>query len=102
MVQFLKRFLLKNQDRMFREARQMEGFLHLLFKRRNTDQKWTREEKKRIKDHLKRSSLYMPLILVIFLPGGFLLLPLLAEMMDRRKGPRIARDPRIRKCGLPP
>ena len=86
---FLKGFVLRNKELIFREAQQMQGFLHLLFKQRNTDQKWTKEEKKQLKDHLKRLSLYLPIILIFILPGGSFLLPILAEVLDRRKKRRI-------------
>jgi uncharacterized membrane protein len=78
----------------------MQGFLQLLFKQRNTDQKWTKEEKKQIKDQLKRLSLYLPIILIFLLPGGSLLLPILAEILDRRKTRRIPSVPQIRNGSL--
>jgi hypothetical protein len=87
---FLKSLILKNRDLIFQEAQQMQGFLVLLFKQRNTDSKWTREEKKQIKEDLKRLSAYVPVILIFILPGGSLLLPILAEILDRRKKRRIA------------
>ena len=73
----------------------MQGFLQLLFKQRNTDQKWNKEEKKQIKDQLKRLSLYLPIIIIFLLPGGSLLLPVLAEILDRRKARRIPSAPQI-------
>ena len=78
----------------------MQGFLQLLFKQRNTDQKWTKEEKKQIKDQLKRLSLYLPIIIIFLLPGGSLLLPILAEILDRRKMRRIPSAPQIRNGSL--
>jgi hypothetical protein len=47
---FLKRLVLKNKELIFNEAQQMQGFLYLLFKERNTDFKWTKEEKEQIKN----------------------------------------------------
>ena len=88
---FLKRFISINKELIFREAQQFQGFLHLLFKQRNTDLKWTKEEKEQIKNHLKRLSLYVPILLIFILPGGSLMLPLLAEILDRRKTRRISR-----------
>ena len=85
----LERFVLRNKELIFREAQQMQGFLYLLFKQRNTDQKWTKEEKEQIKAHLKRLSLYLPIIIIFILPGGSLLLPLLAEILDRRRTRRM-------------
>ncbi|HSR13063.1 MAG TPA: hypothetical protein VLS90_16575 [Thermodesulfobacteriota bacterium] len=67
----------------------MQGFLYLLFKQRNTDEKWTREEKRELKDHLKRLSLYVPMIVVFLLPGGSLMLPVFAEVLDRRSARRL-------------
>jgi hypothetical protein len=86
---FIKTLILKNRDLIFQEAQQMQGFLVLLFKQRNTDLKWTREEREQIKRHLKRLSAYVPVILIFILPGGSLLLPFLAEILDRRKKRRI-------------
>jgi len=85
----LKRFILKNKDLIFNEAQQMQGFLYLLFKERNTDLKWTKEEREQIKAYLKHLSAYVPVIILFILPGGSLLLPVLAEVLDRRKKRRL-------------
>ena len=82
---FLKRLILKNKDLIFSEAQQFQGFLHLLFKQRNTNLKWTKAEKQQIKNYLKRLSLYVPILIIFVLPGGSLLLPVLTEILDRRK-----------------
>jgi hypothetical protein len=87
---FLKRLILKNKQLIFTEAQQFQGFLHLLFKQRNTDLKWTKEERQQIKNYLKRLSLYVPILIVFALPGGSLMLPVLAEILDRRKTRRMA------------
>lgn len=71
----------------------MQGFLQLLFKQRNTELKWQKEEKQQLKNHLKRLSLYIPILIIFTLPGGSLLLPVLAEILDRRKTRRIADKP---------
>ena len=92
----LKRFVLRNKELIFREGQQMQGFLQLLFKQRNTDQKWTKEEKKQLKAHLKRLSLYLPIIIIFILPGGSILLPILAEILDRRRTRRIPDGTQIR------
>lgn len=82
---FLKSLILKNKDLIFSEAQRFQGFLHLLFKPRNTDLEWTKEEKEQIKNYLKRLSLYVPILIIFVLPGGSLLFPVLAEILDRRK-----------------
>jgi len=87
---FLKRLILKNRDLIFREAQQFQGFLQLFFKPRNTDAEWTKEEKEQVKNYLKRLSLYVPILIIFVLPGGSLLLPILAEILDRRKRRRAA------------
>lgn len=68
----------------------ISGFLGLFFKQRNTDEKWTKEEKAELKTHLKHLSMYVPVIIIFLLPGGSLLLPILAEVLDRRKQRRSA------------
>jgi len=85
---FLKSLILKNKDLIFSEARRFRGFFQLFFKQRNTDLKWTEGEKQQIKNYLKRLSLYVPILIIFVLPGGSLLLPVLAEILDRRKGRR--------------
>jgi hypothetical protein len=87
---FLKRLILKNKELILTEAQQFQGFLHLLFKQRNTNLKWTKEERQQIKNYLKRLSLYVPILIVFALPGGSLMLPVLAEILDRRKTRRMA------------
>jgi len=86
---FLKRQILKNKALIFQESRHMSDLMRLLMKRRNTGVEWTGEEMTRLKSHLKRLSLYMPVLIVFVLPFGSLLLPVLAETLDRRKNGRI-------------
>jgi hypothetical protein len=58
-------------------------------KSRNTDEGWTREEKKEMKRHLKNIAKILPAVAVFALPGGSFLLPILAEALDRRKTRRL-------------
>ena len=62
--------------------------MQLLMKNRNTGEKWTREDKKKIKLHLKSISKLVPALIIFLLPGGLLLLPFLAKVLDRRKAKR--------------
>ena len=64
--------------------------MRLLMKRRNTGVAWTKDEKAEIKRHLKSLSRTVRILLIFSLPGGALLLPLLALALDRRKGRRAA------------
>jgi len=82
---FLKRHLLKNRALILQESQHMEEFIQLLTKRRNTGVKWTGEEITRLKSYLKHLSLYVPALIIFVLPFGSLLLPILAEILDRRE-----------------
>ncbi len=86
---FFKRLFHKHKRLFFEEAQQISGFLALLMKQRNTNEKWTEEEKTLIKEHLKHLSMYIPALLIFALPGGCILLPIFAEIMDRRKTRRL-------------
>jgi hypothetical protein len=86
---FLKRHVLKNRDLMLKEANRMHDFMNLLMKRRNTGVKLTREEIRLMKSHLKHLALYAPALVIFILPFGSLLLPILAEALDRRGKSRL-------------
>lgn len=70
------------------EVLSIRGLIQLLMKIRNTDEKWTREEKKEIKSNLRNIAKIIPAVAIFCLPGGSLLLPVLAEALDRRKARR--------------
>jgi len=76
------------------EVLAIRGLMQLLMKTRNTDEKWTREEKKEIKRHLKNIAKIIPAVALFSLPGGSLLLPILAEALDRRKTKRLLKNNR--------
>lgn len=86
---FFKKLFLKHKRLFFEEAQQISGFLSLLMKQRNTNEKWTEEERTLIKEHLKHLSMYIPGLLIFALPGGCILLPIFAEIMDRRRTRRL-------------
>jgi len=71
------------------EVLAIKGLMQILMKTRNTDEKWTGEEKKEIKMHLKNISKIIPAVAIFSLPGGSFLLPILAEALDRRKTRRL-------------
>ena len=81
---FLKRHILKSRTLILKEAKHTNDFMKLLMKRRNTGIKLTREEIRMIKSHVKHLSLYVPALAIFILPFGSLLLPILAEVLDRR------------------
>ena len=77
--------LKKNAAMLMDEARRAEGFMKLLMKQRNNGDKWTKEEKLLLKKYLQRLAAYVPVLMVFMLPFGTVLIPVLAEMLDRRK-----------------
>jgi hypothetical protein len=84
---FMKLFI-SNKNFVLNQALALHGFMQLLMKQRNTGQKWTKEEKKQLKQQLRTMSLVVPAMVVLLLPGGGILLPLFAEALDRRKKKR--------------
>jgi len=82
---FLRRQLLKQRDLILHESRHIKNFMLLLMKHQNTGLIWTKDEKKELRAHLKHLTLYVPALIIFILPCGALLLPVLAEILDRRK-----------------
>ncbi len=72
-----KKFLLN-------EILQVRGLMPLLMKPRNK-QRWTAEERAELRGHLRRISGISPYLIVLALPGSFLMLPALAWWLDRRR-----------------
>ncbi len=81
---FLNALVRKNKAFIYREAEFLNDFMNHLMKPKNTGGGWTREEKVQLKADLRHLSLYVPFLIIFLLPGGSLLLPLLAEVLDRR------------------
>jgi hypothetical protein len=78
----------KNKALLLDEANKINDFMKLLMKYKNTRQAWTKEEKRLLRAHLWHLSFYIPALIIFCLPGGSLLFPLLAEILDRRKNKR--------------
>ena len=66
------------------EILQVKGLMPLLMKPRN-GQRWTREDRAELKAHLQRLTDISPYLIVLALPGSFLMLPILAWWLDRRR-----------------
>jgi LETM1-like protein len=86
---YLRRLFITNKEAILMEVLAITGLMQLLMKTRNTDEKWTREEKIEIKRHLKNIAKIIPAVVIFVLPGGSFLLPILAEALDRRKTRRL-------------
>jgi hypothetical protein len=74
----------REKKHLLREILQVRGLMPLLMKPRNK-QLWTSEDKAELKIHLQRISSISPYLLVLALPGSFLMLPALAWWLDRRR-----------------
>ena len=70
--------------RIVSEMSQVRGLMPLLMKPRNK-QKWTREDKALLVEHMKRLTALSPYLVVLVMPGGLLALPALAWWLDRRR-----------------
>lgn len=84
----LKRQLNRYKNLIYSEADYMKGFMSLLMKPRNTGLPWTREELRALKACLQHLAHYIPVMMIFLLPFGSLLLPVLAEALDRRRTKR--------------
>lgn len=69
------------------EMVQVKGLMPVLMKRRNKQQ-WTREDMAEIRAQVRRLQKLSPYLVVIVMPGGFAVLPVLAWWLDRRRGRR--------------
>jgi len=86
----MKRFLIlvqKERNYLIAEMVQVRGLMPLLMKRRNR-QPWSEADRQELRAHLRRLRDVSPYIAVVVLPGGFVMLPVLAWWLDRRRGNR--------------
>jgi hypothetical protein len=88
MRHILEAQLKKNVALIRHEAEQAEGFMRVLMKERNSSGPWTTEERTLLKNYLRRLAVYVPVLLIFLLPFGAILIPVLAEILDRRKAGR--------------
>jgi hypothetical protein len=66
------------------EISHIQGLMQLLMKPRN-GKPWSAEDKRAILFHLRHLARSLPVMAIFSLPGGSLLLPLLAWFLDRRQ-----------------
>jgi hypothetical protein len=74
----------REKKHLLSEILQVRGLMSLLMKPRNK-QLWTLEDKAELRVHLRRLSNISPYLIVLALPGSFLMLPALAWWLDRRR-----------------
>jgi hypothetical protein len=69
------------------EMVQVKGLMPVLMKRRNK-QSWSDEDIAEIRSQVWRISKLSPYLVIIVMPGGFAVLPVLAWWLDRRRNRR--------------
>jgi len=89
LAELIRKQVLKNRSLVHEEAGRLQDFYRLLMKERNTGERWTAEEIRRLKAHLFRLSFYIPVLAVAVMPFGILLLPVIAEALERRSRKRL-------------
>ncbi len=77
----------RERIRLVAEMDRMRVLLPLLMKQRN-GYRWTAAERLEIRAQLRRLLALSPYLIVFLLPGGLLLLPVLAWWLDRRRQKR--------------
>ena len=90
---FLRRLIAKNKEFILSQVLAVKDLMRLLMKNRNTGEKGTREEIREIRARLTHIAMLVPALIIFLLPGGSLFLPLLADVLDRRK--KIRRPPAV-------
>ena len=79
---------------VYAEAVHLEGFVTLLMKRRNGGD-WSADDKIALRGHLKALGKSLPVIGLFTLPGGLILVPVLAMILNRRSRTRVAGKPEV-------
>ncbi len=76
-------FLAPLKNMLLAQVTNVEGLMQLLMKQRN-GVPWTGEDKRLLVRHLRTLAASLPALTVFSLPGGGVLLPTLAWLLDRR------------------
>jgi hypothetical protein len=74
----------REKRHLLNEVLQVRGLMPLLMKQRNKG-RWSLEDRAELRTHLRRLSNLSPYLVVLALPGSFVLLPALAWWLDRRR-----------------
>ncbi|MCX7175661.1 MAG: hypothetical protein NT159_17390 [Proteobacteria bacterium] len=77
----------RERKQIVAQALRVRGLMPLLMKPRNGN-RWTRAERTELREQLRALRSLSPYLLVLALPGSFLMLPMLAWWLDRRRGLR--------------
>lgn len=85
----------REREHLLKEMAQMRGLLRLLMKQRN-GYRWTKDDRQQIREQLRSLAKLSPYVALFLMPGGLLLLPIMAWWLDRRRLKRIAEAQRLR------
>lgn len=77
----------REKHRLRAEFVQIRGLMPLLMKPRNNEP-WSKADREEIQRYMRQISTLSPYLIVLVLPGSFILLPLLAWWLDRRRSLR--------------
>lgn len=69
------------------EAARIKGLMPLLMKSRN-GKSWSKDEREELQEQFRALMHLSPYLILLALPGSFLMLPVLAWWLDRRRGDR--------------
>ncbi|MFZ5995415.1 MAG: hypothetical protein ACOYU4_10575 [Thermodesulfobacteriota bacterium] len=83
-----KATFLRCRKEILEEVLQVQDLMGILMK--GTHARWTEEDLAAIKKHLTHLAKRIPALSILLLPGGLVLLPILAEVLDRRKSRKSA------------
>ena len=78
-----------NREFILKEVLAGKGIMQLLMKNRNTGEPWTRSELRQLRLYFLRIALVVPAVIIFLLPLGSVILPVLAEVLDRRNKIRL-------------
>lgn len=77
----------REKHRLRGEFVQIRGLMPLLMKPRNNEP-WSQADREEIQRYMRQLSALSPYLILLVLPGSFVMLPLLAWWLDRRRGQR--------------
>ncbi|MCX7170343.1 MAG: hypothetical protein NTY41_08650 [Proteobacteria bacterium] len=83
---------LRERKQITARAIRVKGLMPLLMKPRN-GQRWTRSERDELHEQLRALMHLSPYLVVLALPGSFLMLPVLAWWLDSRRSRRPDGEP---------
>ena len=78
-----RKILFHYQETIRQEIHAVKNLMGLLMK--GTKEKWSGAELQEIRSHFAYLSKRVPVLMVFLLPGGLVLLPILVEVLERRR-----------------